>query len=580
MRKITLFLVTLAISVSTMAVGGLSGTYKVGTGEVAPNFALLSEAVTAINTQGLAGDVILEITSDITEPANIGLAKVFGAHTLTIRPSADEDRTITFTQSGDNGASSGNFVLGLASVNDWTTIGVVENVTIDGYAVGGNTRRLKFVNVSTNNNTCKPIHIIGNANNIVVKNCILIDNTSGTSAFGVVTIRVRNSSSIDYIPNNITIDNNEIKSISSTAAGIFVSNSGTPVGRPDGLLFKNNNIDVRHRGISLNYSGTSIVDNNTIKVNQPASGMASFGIGGTSAGLVLTTISNNRLIQLTTGNIAGGTNGIRGIQASAGGTWNIFNNFITGFGTPTTGTTEVLGIRAGVASNIYNNTIVLNNVTTTGPGTTPVSCIVNYGSATNIKNNILIVEEDDFAAYGIYASSGITSSDYNIIYRTGTNNANIGFSAATNRATLDDWKTANSSLDINSQSVPVNFVDAAAGDLRIAGLSIQDNMLAVPRLPEVLKDMFGTDRAEITYAGAHQSTLPFVVSAVEAPASQQRIARTATGILIELDRTANIEIYTVNGMLIERARTNNYSRDLNNGIYIIRIDGVATKFVK
>jgi len=105
-------------------------------------------------------------------------------------------------------------------------------------------------------------------------------------------------------------------------------------------------------------------------------------------------------------------------------------------------------------------------------------------------------------------------------------------------------------------------------------------MLAVPRLPEVLKDMFGTDRAEITYAGAHQSTLPFVVSAVEAPATQQRIARTATGILIELDRTANIEIYTVNGMLIERARTNNYTRDLNNGIYIIRIDGVATKFVK
>jgi hypothetical protein len=48
-----------------MAVG-MSGTYKVGATEVSPNFTTLSAAVTALNTNGVDGNVLLEITSDIT----------------------------------------------------------------------------------------------------------------------------------------------------------------------------------------------------------------------------------------------------------------------------------------------------------------------------------------------------------------------------------------------------------------------------------------------------------------------------------------------------------------------------------
>ena len=77
----------LTISVASFA--QMSGTYKVGTGETTPNFATLNEAVNSLNTNGLNGDVVLEITSDITEAANVGLGVNTNSYKITIRPDAD-----------------------------------------------------------------------------------------------------------------------------------------------------------------------------------------------------------------------------------------------------------------------------------------------------------------------------------------------------------------------------------------------------------------------------------------------------------------------------------------------------------
>lgn len=501
MRKFTLLMAFLATTMLSLG-ADMSGTYTVGTGGT---YATLGAAVTDLNAATITGNVVLEIISDLTEPTNIGLCKDFGNYSLIIRPDQDVDRIITFTQAGDNGASSGNFIIGLSNIALWSSIGTSKNITIDGFANGGSTRRLTFQNQSTNNNACKPIMVLGSTDNINIKNCILLDKTTGSSAFGAFTIRVRVESSVDYIPNNITVDNCILSSVSSTAAGIAITNSNTPTGRSVGLVFKNNKIEVKHRGISLNYSGTCSIYNNEIKVNQTTSGMASFGIGGTSSGLVLTNIYNNRIIQLGTANTAGGGNGIRGIQASGGGTWNIYNNFITGFSTPTTGTTEALGIRVGSASNIYNNTILINNITTTGAGTTPTACIVNYSTTCNLANNILITQEDDIASYCIYQSGTLTSSDYNLLYRNGTTNAKIGYAAGAPQATLVDWQTA-STKDKNSKSVDVLFTNAATGDLHLTGASVNDVNLATPLQATVTNDIDGTVRTAITYKGAHQAS--------------------------------------------------------------------------
>lgn len=497
MKKITLFII--ALFITSMSFGQMSGTYKVGTSEVSPNFTTLKAACDAINATPIIGNVILEITSNLTETANFGLANNT-TYSITIRPDVDAPRVITFTQAGDNGASSGNFIIGLPNVNDWNSIGTTKNITIDGYSDGGSIRQLTFANQAANANTCKPIHMVGNLDNIVVKNCILTDNTNGTSAFGVVSIRVRNASSVDYIPKNITVDNCVITSVSQYAAGVFVSNSGTPVGRPTGLVFSKNDITVKHRGLSLNYAGTSSTINNIIKVNQTYVNMASFAIGGTGGGgMVSTTISGNKIIQLATANIAGGANGIRAIQTSGGGDWFIYNNFISGFETPATGTTEVLGIRVGSKSFINNNTIVLNNVTTTGIGTTPSACIVTYSATSEFKNNILISNEDDFKTYCMY---GKAISDYNNMFLSGITNSKVGYASA-DYTTLADWQLG-SSQDANSKSKAVNFVSAT--DLSLTGTSIDDVDITVPAIgAPVSADIFGNARhTPKVYMGAHE----------------------------------------------------------------------------
>ncbi|NLJ19890.1 MAG: hypothetical protein GX429_02025 [Bacteroidales bacterium] len=85
----------------TVQIGPFSGNYYIPQGTNGKGFDLLSTAVNNINANGLTGNVILEITSDITETVNIGLINN-SDFTITIRPDQDVDRTITFTQSGDN----------------------------------------------------------------------------------------------------------------------------------------------------------------------------------------------------------------------------------------------------------------------------------------------------------------------------------------------------------------------------------------------------------------------------------------------------------------------------------------------
>ncbi len=528
----------------TLSFGQMSGTYYIGNlgtgpGGSDPDYQTLKAACDFVMTAGVGGNITFLITSDLTEPQAVHLGVNTSGYSITFRPATDADITITFTKTSDNTASSGGLVVGL-SADNWANLVTTDNIIIDGYASGGSTRRLTLQTASPAFSAHTPIHIVGDANNITIKNCILkVNQTSGNSAFGAVSMRIRVVSASDNrVPDNIVVDNCNLTTNTPSGAGIFYSYTGTsvPTVSPIGLEFKNNSISVKHRAISLNYSGTSNIYNNTISVNQLSSGFASFGIGGTSSGLVLTNVYNNKIIQLVTGNTIGGSNGIRGIQASAGGTWNIYNNFITGFSTPATGTTEVVGIRCGSVSNIYHNTIVMNNVSTTGPGTTPTGGIVTYTSSVDMRNNIIITEEDDFASYCIYAQALPTTSDYNLFYRTGTTNANIGYSSNANRPTLSDWQTA-TSRDANSTSAAVNFVSST--DLYLSGSSIGDNNLIATVLSGYSTDIDGNTRdSYYPYKGADESLakkLPSAFHTVSMSSSLNNLQAFGNGSLIGSD---------------------------------------------
>ena len=381
-----------------------------------------------------------------------------------------------------------------------------------------------------------------------------------------------------------------------------MSNSGSPTVGITGLVIKDNVMFGRQRGMFISYTNGADIYGNTIsEISQASQGSAAitlqtnFGTAGTF------NIYNNNITALTTLNAtAGASNGVIGIdnQCVTPKIVNIYNNTISGMGAGATATTnsKIYAIRVTSTStcNVYHNTIYMPEMTDmTVFGTSYIAGIVFASAAsteaspaaaavTTIKNNIIISDETSMKTWGIrrVGATGTFNSDYNIIYRANTTNGFVGYYNATDATDLAAWQTA-TSQDPNSKSIAVNFADVAIGDLRLTGASIQDDNLSVPSITEVATDMFGTFRGTIrTYAGAHESTA-FVITSINQSEQTARIMRTSTGVEVVLDGQATIELYNINGMLIEKTNANGtYTRDLNNGVYIIRINGKATKFIK
>lgn len=59
------------------------------------------------------------------------------------------------------------------------------------------------------------------------------------------------------------------------------------------------------------------------------------------------------------------------------------------------------------------------------------------------------------------------------------------------------------------------------------------------------------------------------------------LLQTSAGIVVQFNGQADIELYSINGQLIDKTRVSNtYRKDLNRGIYIIRVNGTSHKFVR
>jgi hypothetical protein len=585
MRKITFLLAAMAVGVWAFA-QPMSGTYKVGVTDPASDYVSLSAAVAAINTNGVGGNIVLEITSDITEPANIGLGVNTNGFGITIRPDADADRTITFTQLTDNTSPTGHFIIGYPTTgltvawSDENTIGT-SNVTIDGYAVGGTQRRLTFTNTTASHTNARVIVVVGASNNVTIKNCIVENKTTHTGSPFCVGAVVRKGTAIEVAPNSLLIDNNILTALGNNVAmGIRTTNSGTlTTGFPvvmSGLIIRNNTITARRRLIELNYlNGAEVSDNSFTTEQTGAPGTVSYGLW-TSTGVTGTVnIFNNKFVKAFTEET--GAFGHRVVSLSSGATYNIYNNMFAGLNKtkPSTVATNLVYLfYSGVAGKIYNNTFYMPQLTD-ATGTGYYASIQLSGNTAEIKNNIFISDVETHGNPYFISAVPTPASDYNIFH--------MRHSVATHKVvgtftSLTDYVTANPTKDVNSKNVNVNFADVATGNLLLEGASLRDANLEVPRLPEVMKDILGFDRGVTTYAGAHQPDLTLSTPEVKAT---HRIMRTSSGVMIELDRESVVEIYGMNGVMIDKTRTSGtYSRDLNQGIYIIRIDGQATKFMR
>jgi len=579
----------------------MSGTYKVGDVGNA-DFNSLSAVINAVNMYGVGGDILFEIATSLIE-TDLSLGVNTGAYKLTIKPAATTTPTVTFTNTGSSVNIDGHFVIGSPSANSASLI-PTNNVTIDGSnIVNGTTKDLTFVG-SASSVARGVIRIFGNCDDITIKNCIITGkNTSGNNN-GCVHVTNYHNGTAGFIPDRLIIENNTLTNVDGNgAACVHISQSGSPTVGLTALKVKNNVMNGRVRAMFISYTNDGDITGNTIsEISQTSQGSAAitlqtnFGTAGTF------NIANNKITTISTINVtAGANNGVIGIdnQCVTPKIVNIYNNMLSGFavGNAATTNSKIYGIRSTSTStcNIFNNTILIPEMTNmTAFGSSYIAGIVfataatteagpaTTGGITTVKNNIIISNETTMKVWGIrrVGTGANFVSDNNIIYAATTNNF-TGFFNASDAADLAAWRTA-SSQDAASKSVDVSFENAATGDLRIASASYQDANLQVVRLTDyVPKDIFGTDRDYYTYAGAHQAQAFLINENINPKNVTARIIRTSSGIEVQLDREANIELYTINGMLIDNARVNGtYSRNLNAGIYIIRIDGKATKFVK
>ncbi len=516
------FIVTLIclMIVTVSQAQNLSGIYYIGAsgtapGNTNPDYSTLGEAAAAINAATITGNCTFYFTSNTTETANVGIGKDAAPYTVTFKPYTGTTDTVTLVQTGDNIGASGGLVFGSPdlTISSASNYGLVTtaNFIVDGSNTdGGTTRDLVITTKSTIHGNTYPVRLLGDVHDVTIKNLVVTAQQS--TSYGL-TITNRNSATLgNFTPMNITIDNCEVtNNVGGTAQGISISNSGTATTFPDGIVFKNNIIKAKTRGIFLNYAGNTDVFGNDITVQQTLSGYMSYGIWGFSIGDVsnVTNIVNNKITILATANTAPGDYGITGIEAGSKGIYNINNNMISGFNATASAanpSTKLIGIRcasAAVTANIYFNSIYMPDLAI-DPGTGSILYAGAYISngTVNFRNNIIVSDEKDFASYNIYRSgtNGTLISDYNDLYVSNETNGVVGYWNNADTKTLADWIAA-ASLDSNSLNADPGFVSVDDLHLSATTSPVVGNGIEIPGYT---LDIDGENRDETPEMGADE----------------------------------------------------------------------------
>lgn len=441
MKKNLIFLVVLAMIIGAFTkkstAVNISGVFYVGTGQT---YTTLNSMFTYINSNTLDGDVVIKLTSNITETASAYLSTNASVYTITVQPS--ETATLPVMVSGTI-ASNGLIKIG------------APNVIFDG-SVNGSGINLIIKNTSA---SYYGIQLLSGANNCTIKNC-LVQGSDYNSSYGIYST----SGGIS----NLTITNDSINNckyainIVGTTSSI---NSNFTISKTRfGTLSNGTGKRVQNYGMYLSYINGLNIDSNTIIMWAHYASITPKAIFlSTSA----TNVNITRNIFLKVAN-SDGTNsnyyGAAAIEISTGNANSnikIINNLIndvSGFGTTTWGTTTLNGIRilgttGGVS--IYHNTINMygncNQYYAAGSSQTYSSAIYIAAGATNldIRNNILYnttvgvpVTSKAYAIYSAAPSTAFVNINNNDYYVNSSNQGVLGYLPSADLASLAALKLA------------------------------------------------------------------------------------------------------------------------------------------
>ncbi len=486
--------------------GPLSGIYTVGTGGDFINF---TEAFDYINTFGFAGDVTLNIISDIIEPAAPALNEwaefpASSGYTLTIQPTGGEVRTVSV---------DGPAVFTFADA---------DRVTVDGLNTGGN--GLVLNNTSTSANSAAIV--IGasstdEASNITVQNLTLVGNPAATHpTYGIlVSDGTVTTASPAFNADNLNILNNTLLGFDY---GIYVNGSAT--GTSDNLVISGNTLggtgvgqEISTVGITVIGAPASLITNNEIVNVSGNAGdyVAGIDLGSNTAG---STITGNDVHGVTStiygafGINLGGTTNADGITISNNLVYDIVSDG-GAMGPATTFNAYGIRIEGGANHDVYHNSVNMTgttNNTTTGADPAAFLVVNSYNNNLDVRNNIFansMTGQPGSESFAVVAPSTnvFTTSNYNVYWVSGTNG--VLASNGSDLTSLGAWQsyTGQDALSVNDDPRFTSGTDLtiAAGSLNDPTVSAASNM-ALP-IPSVPTDVTGAPRSTFyTDAGAYE----------------------------------------------------------------------------
>lgn len=447
------FFVTFLWCSRGVAQTNFSGDIFVGSGQTYTSLTMNNAGglFKAINEGTVVGDITVYITSNLTETGDNGLNEFAAPYTITIRPSAAEERIITGWKTAR----------GLIYLNG------ADRVTIDGRFNGqGNYLTINNYYWSTSFNIASiQIASIGSGfgvTDVTIRNCNLYNGHKGNGSYGIFVggINIPNSG---YDIANISIMDNVIDD-----AGHGIGIMGQSTSPAQNLVVTGNLLgswdnSLQSTGIYLgNINGCTVGNNEINKFNTSAS---QIGIRLDGSGSSQTVISGNHIHGFK--NNSFGSKGIRIQTGSASGNVLVCNNLIYDIGGPGDNSFTFSGnanYGIGVFGNtgsvsIHYNTINLwgtfnRSLATRSAALYVASNSVNVDVRSNIFCNSIINNWHSGAkSYSIYvdAVSGVfTTINFND-YHAPLGQGVVGY-LSTDRPTLADWQSA-TGQDGNSLSI-------------------------------------------------------------------------------------------------------------------------------
>ncbi|MCX6352166.1 MAG: PKD domain-containing protein [Bacteroidetes bacterium] len=409
------------------------GSFTIG--GISPDFNTFSNAINYLNKQGVCGAVTFNIRDGYyNEQIEIGSIKGASAsNTITFQSQSKDSTKVTLDWKNTGAPFTKNYTLHMKGAT-YTTF---KHITISRTKSATNFDYMRVVQIDS-----------GCGYNIFLNNRLYCTILSSTGNYSEVILASNGIDSYNVFDNNIILGGgNSIRWAGSSSSSTERSNK-----------FTHNLIDSSYFGSIFFYQDELVFSENVVKNIVNGSGLYLYYIFNKSI------ISKNKIY------VTGNNNGLgffycNGLKDSI----CVFNNMIS------SKDSNLYPISFYYSSNmnIYFNSLLnagINNVTTCAEFFYKSSATPN----TRFYNNIC---QNNGKGNAIESYYGLTSSDYNNLYTSGTE---FGYWNGTKCITFSDWKTT-SGQDKNSLSIHLFY--PSRNDLHTKNISLRKGkyILTVPK---------------------------------------------------------------------------------------------------